>query len=288
MVGLTSVSDEILSIPDTTLITAPLTSSVMVFLNNSNPDLSDIKVRKALLQATDVQEIRKSLGFRAVPTDSPFLRSQFAYNPDIVQHPYDIEASKASFMEAGWILNEEGMLTKDGKILKLRLVSQSLSEYSAITQQLQKDWSEVGVSVDAVLQPEEDIQSGAIARHDYDVLLYGISLGYDPDVFAYWHSSQADPNSQTQLNLSEYKSDTADSALEAGRTRVDPALRKIKYEPFLKAWRDDVPAIALYQPRFLMVVQGTFEGFQNGQLSTATDRYWSISNWKVRNDQVVK
>ncbi|MFT4532210.1 MAG: peptide/nickel transport system substrate-binding protein [Candidatus Saccharimonadales bacterium] len=288
MVGLTSVPEEVLERPGTELVTAPLTSSVMVFMNSSNPALSDVKVRRALLQSTDVKEIRRGLGFRAVPTDSPFLRSQFAYNPAIVQHPFDIEAAKALLTEAGWVANEDGKLAKDGNELKLRLVSQSLSEYATIAQKLQSDWSDLGIGIEAILQPEEDIQSGAIARHEYDILLYGISLGHDPDVFAYWHSSQAGEGARSRLNLSEYKSEVADEALEAGRTRVDEDLRTIKYEPFITAWRDDVPAIALYQPRFLMVVQGTFEGFERGQLSTATDRYWSIANWRVRNAQVAK
>ncbi len=140
----------------------------------------------------------------------------------------------------------------------------------------------------AILQAESDIQSGAISRHSYDVLIYGISIGYDPDVFAYWHSSQADPNSAAHLNLSEFRNDVADKALEGGRTRIDEDLRKVKYEPFLKVWRDEAPAIALYQPRFLMVVQGTFDGFQEGQLAQATNRFYSLPNWKVRNTQVVK
>jgi peptide/nickel transport system substrate-binding protein len=288
MVGLTSVSDRKLDQENVSLVSAPLTSSVMVFLNNSNKILSDKIVRRALVQATNVEVIRNELGFNAVPSNSPMLRSQFAYNPDIVQLKYDVDAAKKALDEAGWVMGEDGIRAKDGVQMSFRLVSQSLSEYASISQKIQQQWQEIGVKVDALLQPEEDIQSGAISRHDYDVLLYGISIGYDPDVFAYWHSSQANPNAPTRLNLSEYKSDIADEALEAGRTRTDEELRKVKYEPFLKAWRDDAPAIALYQPRFFMVVRGTFEGFESGQLSSATDRYWSMSDWKIRNAQVVK
>ena len=43
-------------------------------------------------------------------------------------------------------------------------------------------------------------------------------LVLDPDVFAYWHSSQADIRAASRLNFSEYKSATADKALESGRT----------------------------------------------------------------------
>lgn len=287
MVGLNSVSDHITSDADVTVQQAPFTSSVMAFFNNSSSTLKDKKLRQALVLATNVEEIRNNLGFSAQPSNSPFLRSQFAYDPDIVQMSFNKAKAEKLLDEAGWVRGDDGYRTKKDITLKLRLISQSLSEYASITQKLQQQWGELGVKVEAILQPEEDIQSGALARHDYDVLLYGISIGYDPDVFAYWHSSQVGPNS-TGLNLSEYKSDKSDEALEAGRTRLDEDLRKIKYKPFLQAWKSDAPAVAIYQPRFLMVTRGTFTGFEGGQLSTATDRFWSISEWKVRNAQVVK
>jgi peptide/nickel transport system substrate-binding protein len=287
MVGLNSVPDTLQNQETVTLQQAPLTSTVMVFLNNSSKLLQDKKLRQALLYATDSDSMRKSLSYNAVASDSPFLKNQFAYNPEIVQMPYDNVKATALLDELGWKMESDGIRAKDGVKLSLKFVSQSLSEYASITQKLQQDWSMLGISIEAILQPEADIQVNALARHDYDVFLYGISIGYDPDVFAYWHSSQADPNSSS-LNLSEYKDGTSDIALEAGRTRLDKDLRKVKYQPFLEHWRDDAPAKALYQPRFFMVTRGTFVGFENGYMSSATDRYRSIADWKIRNADVIK
>lgn len=287
MVGLSSVSDELKDQEFVELQESTLTSSVMIFFNNSNEILSDKKVRQALTHATNSKVIRESLSYNPVAADSPFLESQFAYNPEIVQLPYDPAKAAALLDEAGWVVGGDGVRMKDSKKLTLRFVSQSLSEYASITQTLQQDWADIGVQIDAILQPEEEIQSSALVRHDYDVLLYGVSIGYDPDVFAYWHSSQVDPNS-SGLNLSEFKNDISDDALEAGRTRIDEDLRKVKYAPFLSQWKEEAPAIALYQPRFVMVTRGTFEGFSSEFMSTSTDRYWSISDWKIRNSEQVK
>lgn len=287
MVGLSSVPDTLKDQELVTLQQAPLNSTVMIFLNNSSKLLQDKKLRQALLYATDSDSIRKILSYNAIASDSPFLKSQFAYNPDTVQLPYDIAKATATLDELGWVMGPDGIRAKDEVPLSLRLVSQSLSEYASITQKLQLDWSAIGIRIEAILQPESDIQINALARHDYDIFLYGISVGYDPDVFAYWHSSQADPNSSS-LNLSEYKNSVSDIALEAGRTRLDRDLRKVKYQPFLEQWREDAPAKALYQPRFFMVTRGTFIGFENGYMSSATDRYRSIADWKVRNADVIK
>jgi peptide/nickel transport system substrate-binding protein len=287
MVGLTSVSDNLKLQEDVELQQATLTSSVMIFFNNSTELLKDKKLRQALIHATNTQSLREGLGYNPLSANSPLLKNQFAYNSDIVQLPYDLERAKVLLDEAGWTLNAGGIRAKGETILKFRLVSQSLSEYASISQKLQKDWSDIGIQVEAILQPEEEIQTGALTRHDYDILLYGISIGFDPDVFAYWHSSQNNPNS-ANLNLSEFNNSIADKSLEAGRTRVDEDLRKIKYEPFLRQWQDEAPAIALYQPRFVMVTRGTFEGFSGGFMISATDRFWSIADWKVRNTDVIK
>ena len=98
---------------------------------------------------------------------------------------------------------------------------------------MQQQWRALGVKVTIQLHDTADFQN-ALTYHDYDAILNGISIGADPDVFVYWDSSQADIRSSNRLNLSEYKNPTADAALEAGRTRLDPQLRAIKYRPFLK------------------------------------------------------
>ena len=288
MAGLNTISTDLTESEGVETFSTPLSSAVMLFFNTSNELLADRELRRALVYATDTDELRRSIEYQLLEVDSPFLKSQFAYNEDIVQFSYDIAKAEKLLEDTGWLLNSDGIREKDGKLLQFRLVSQSLTEYASIVQKLQESWSEIGVQIDAVLQPEQDIQSGAIARHDYDMLLYGISIGPDPDVFAYWHSSQADLQQQTRLNLSEYSSKTANESLEAGRTREGNDLRRAKYEPFLEAWQSDAPAIALYQPRFLYVVQGTFEGYRSGQFSNGVDRFYSVANWMIRNEKNIK
>lgn len=288
MVGLQTVSDRLLQDETIKTFSTPLSSQVLVFFNNASPVLSDVKVRQALLKATDIKALRQSVGYQLIESDSPFLKSHFAYDPEKTQIAQNISDAEKLFEEAGWLKDDSGQLVKDGKPLTLLLISQSLTEYATIVRGLQEQWGAMGVKVDAILQPEEDIQSGAIVRHDYDVLLYGISLGPDPDVFAYWHSSQADARVKAGLNLSEYKNNTADAALEAGRTRLDENLRKIKYGPFLDAWIEDAPAIALYQPRFLFVFRGSLTGYKSGEFNSPSDRFYSITDWQIRREKAIK
>ncbi len=63
----------------------------------------------------------------------------------------------------------------------------------------------------------------------YDILIYEVELGADPDLFAYYHSSQA---TTSGLNLSNYRSAIVDDAILGARSTMDEQLRIAKYEAF--------------------------------------------------------
>jgi peptide/nickel transport system substrate-binding protein len=278
--GLAQLPQSIAKRPGVHSYDVPLTGEVMVFLKNTQEILSDVNVRKALVQATNSAVVVGGLGFPVVSAREPLLEKQIGYNPSLGQLPFNPDAARNLLASAGWVPDATGVRHKNGKALSFNLLSQDTEEYAYVTQTLQKQWQAVGADAKVTLQSGPDLQN-VIASHAYDVLVYGIAIGVDPDVFAYWHSSQADIRSPNRLNLSEYKSSTADQALEAGRTRTDPAVRAVKYKPFLESWRNDAPGIALYQPRFLYVTYGQLFGFNPRSVNTAADRYGNVSNWMI-------
>lgn len=281
MSGLDTLSDTVdtkdLSVTEYNI---PLTGQVAVFFKNSEGPLSDQKVRQALVQAARPSEVIAGLKYPVRVTNSPFLSTHLGYDPKLVQLSPNQEAAKQLLEANGWVVGKDGIRVKGGVPLTIRLFSRNTSEYAYVSQKLQKQWREVGIDVQPILQSSDEFD-GTITRHEYDALLYGISLGLDPDVFPYWHSSQADVRSPNRLNLSEYKSTIADKALEAGRTRSDAAIRAIKYHPFLEVWRSDAPALILYQPRYLYVTQGSLYNFNPTIINTATDRFADVQNWMV-------
>ena len=131
------------------------------------------------------------------------------------------------------------------------------------------------------VQKQNDFQN-SVADHSYEALLYGISIGSDPDVYVYWNSSQADIRSGNRLNFSEFKNTTADTALEAGRTRRDPAIREVKYRPFLQAWQQEAPALGLFQPRMLYITNGPVFGLTDHSINTPIGRFNNVENWQIR------
>lgn len=267
-----------------------LTAATMAFFNTQTSPLNDTQVRQALVRATDVHGITAQLGYATRAVREPLLPGQLAYNSKYTQAGYDPAAAKALLDKAGWKLGkinnliQSSIREKNGQPLSINLVASQDPEYTQVAHKLAKQWHDVGVQVHVTTAGADDLQN-ILSAHNYDVVLYGISIGVDPDVFVYWDSSQDDPRS-TRLNLSQYDSKTADLALEAGRTRLDPKLRAVKYEPFLKAWQHDAPAVGLYQPRFLYLSHVTIYGLTSHSINAATDRFDNVANWMIRTAKV--
>ncbi len=287
MSGLTSLPDTTRELSDTREHDIPLTAAAMVFFKTTQEPFTDVKVRQALTQAVNVPEVIAALGRPAVVVRGPLLTSHIGFDKGLAQLPFDTAAANRLLDEAGWRAGTDGLRSKDGRPLTFPLYAQSTSEYAAITAALQKDWRAVGINVEVIQQSDADLQS-IVSRHEYAAVLYGISLGTDPDVFAYWHSSQADPRSPSRLNLSEYRSAPADRALEAGRSRSDASVRAAKYRPFLEAWRTDAPALALYQPSFLYVTRGDIYNFNPKTINSTADRFASVENWMIRQEKITR
>lgn len=286
-VGLDSMPDTLAGRQSFIEHSIPVNGQIMAFYNNSNAILADVKVRQALTKAINTYEIAQGLSYPAIAAKGPLLQSHIGYNPALTQFEQNIEEASRLLNESGWVVGEDGIRVKDGAKLILNLYSQNTSEYVYVAQRLQKMWRDIGIEVQSML-PEEAAFQEVLSRHGYDILLYGISVGRDPDVFPFWHSSQADLRSANRLNFSEYNSDVADAALEAGRTRSDDALRSVKYRPFLEVWRNDAPALALYQPRLLYITYGEVHEFNVVSVSSSADRFAGVENWMIREEKSLK
>ncbi len=281
MVGLQNVPADLAKDSNTQTTTMPLTAANMVFFRTTEGVLADKAVRQALVGGTDIGALTKDLRPPILPVRAPMLASTPGYDPAFLQVSNDAAKANQLLDQQAWVRQANGIRFKNGKPLSFKLYAQNIDEYRQVTNGLKQQWRALGADVQVFLQADADLRS-TVSGHSYDALLYGISLGVDPDSFVYWHSSQADVRSPSRLNLSEYNSPIANSSLEEGRTRADPQLRAIKYKPFLQAWQQDAPALGLYQPRFLYVTRGQVYGLQERTVTVDTDRFNNVEDWMVR------
>lgn len=265
------------------------TSAMMVFFNTTKPIMQDVKLRQALLSAINPSVASGVVGYPTVPVRSPILKDQVGYSDASLQQNPSPETTNKILNELGWLWAEgDSYRKKDGKELSIDFVSQNSGDYAKVAEEVQKQWAQYGIKTNVTLEKAEDISTTRLATKEYDALLYAITIGPDPDVYVYWHSSQTKPDAKPGYNFSMYNSAKADQALEDGRSRTDPSLRAVKYKPFLDAWRQDVPAVGLYQPRTTYVTSVPVYNLNEMTINTAAERYRNVHNWQINTEKVTE
>jgi len=263
---------------------SPLYNAVYAFFKIDSPMVQDPKVRQALELATDRSKVIAKLNNRVQPVTGPLLPGQLGYNPDLHQPDTNLQQAEQLLDAAGWHLDKQGQrINKDGQHLKLQLAAVNTGDYPIVAQELMRQWSKLGISFESQLIRPEDIQQNVIVPRAYDVLVYEIALGSDPDVYAYWDSTQA--NAQG-FNLSNYKSAIVDDTLDTARSRSDAALRSAKYHTFTQQWLTDVPAVGLYRPSMSYVQTPDITSFTPRPLVDQTDRYFNVRYWSASKDSM--
>lgn len=244
-----------------------LHSGVYAFINTSSEVLGNIQLRQAIRQGINIDEIRADLADEQA-LDYPLLDSQLKLNyPALPAH--DFEAAHQAVTTAEF--NRES---------PIQIATVSTGNLPAVTNKLADQLRTLGFQADVtVYEPDQDFLVNVIRSRSYDILVYEVELGADPDLFAYYHSSQARGSG---LNLSNYRKAITDDLLLAARTTLDDNLRSAKYESFLRSWVNDVPAIGIYQSNLTYYFNKTTENFsEDNRLVVPTDRFADVRYWSA-------
>jgi peptide/nickel transport system substrate-binding protein len=278
--GLNEVPGSIADMKSAEIHNYILTAGTYAFFNVSSGVLSNQSVRSALVQSVNVPAIMASLGYPTHEVNEPLLEGQLGYNPTYREPAYNLTAAENTLSQAGWNLGPGGIRTNNNVRLSFSLTVSNTPEYLSVANQLKNYWAKLGVNVTLYIEDPNDFNT-VLQEHSYQAVLYGISIGNDPDVFVYWDGSQAQANSPTRLNLSGWNNSTANIYLEGGRTSLNPTLRVAEYAKVLAAWQQDLPALGLYQPRLLYITNGPIFGLDGNTVNSYTDRYSNVANWEI-------
>jgi len=264
-------------------------SGVYAIINTESSLLNDVNLRRALQLATDTASIISKLPEGTPSLDLPFTNGQLSGDVPTVAK-FDLNAAKATLDANGWILNSNGVREKGGKELKISVVAMKGSEFESVLEALSGQWRAAGFMVETKVVDLSDITQNVVQDilqpRNYDVLIYQLDIGADPDVYAYWASTQV---TSSGLNFSNYSNIISDDALTSARSRVEYNIRNAKYITFAKQWLNDVPAIGLYQSTIQYVYGNNIHAFDKSNvLVSSVDRYSDILEWSVGEKTVYK
>lgn len=245
-----------------------LSSGAFIFFNTTSGATKNLDLRKAIRKGINLENLRAEAP-ETVALNYPLLSSQIKLSNYPALPEENFEEAKNIIAE---IAGEEQ--------INLNIVTVNSGFLPKISEELERELRELGINATTtVYEEDQDFVSNIIAKRNYDILIYEIELGADPDLLPYYHSSQA---SATGLNLSNYRNALVDDLLLGARDTIDGDLRAKKYESFLTYWVDDVPAIGLYQPNLTYYYNKNVRTFGNDvRIVTALDRFCDINAWAV-------
>ncbi len=259
-----------------------------------HPILSDVRVRKAIQMAIDVDTIVNEFWYGyAKPVWTEFFRPP--YNTcDIPKPVYDPEGAKALLEEAGWVdQDEDGIRECHGCLnaeegYKMEMEFFTYSEYGQTLDNTHEYIAEVlgdiGISLKMAsyegavlwdLYANNGIeQTGSF---DMDIWDDGYS-GSDPSDFlwSYYFSEAGDPDAG--YNYGRYDNPTVDELINASYT-LDEAARQEAFCKLATILNDELPDLLLFTTVDANAHSTRLQGVESNANEIVT---WNVADWTVK------
>ncbi len=261
-----------------------------VFFNqNQNALFADAALRGALSQAVDKEEIVSIVvsGYGS-PIGGPLPPEGVASTTgDSLSKEGRIASARDTLTRAGWKLGTDGIFTKTVKKqttrLAFSLATSNTPELKRAAELVAADWKSLGADVELKFFEQNDLNQEVIRPRKYDALLFGLVVGREPDLFAFWHSSQRiDPG----LNIGLYANSDVDKKLEQARAESDPTRRRADTKSAADLIAKETAAVFLYAPHFVYLTPGSVHGIVLPSIETPSDRYMNVDEWYVKTERV--
>ena len=259
------------------------------FINTNDSIMKSIKVRKAVQHGIDMNAVRSNMN--AVDgLDYPILE-QFINQKDISPAKFDKTLAAKLLDDDGWKLsNNDKIRYKDGKKLQIQLATIKNSNLEKASKNIEKQLKELGFDVQLIVGEENDKTANfvktIIKPRSYSILLYELEFGADPDIYAFWHYSQANAEG---LNLSGYNDPVASDMLVNARKANNIEDKKKYLTAFTRRWLRDAPAIGIARTRTTFVYRKSVRAYDNrNKFNSEINRYEDISNWAVDKGKLYK
>ena len=169
------------------------------------------------------------------------------------------------------------------------LVTSDAAQNVQIAENLKSQWATLKINLEVKKYDNVTLQKDIIARREYDLLLYGIDYGPDPDPYPFWHSSQIPSKDKADgMNLSNFSNKNADQLLEQARQSFDPQVRSQKYQAFQKIINDEVPYIQIKKENLNYVLSNKAKGVDKIFGFSETDRFLNVREWYIKSKRVKK
>jgi peptide/nickel transport system substrate-binding protein len=268
------------------ILKVPLPQYQAAFFNLNNKILAEDGVRQALSLATDRRKIIRDVfaGQALLPTPPLLLSQGLGKNPIIA--PADAATAAKLLDDSGWKIDPKtGLRTKKNQTLELTMVTNDFLLNSKAAESLAAQWRALNIKINLTVVPTKLLTDSAIRLRNFDVLLFPLKFGSDPDPFAFWHSSQIkDPG----VNLSGFSDPQVDKLISQARATTNQDARNQEYQQLNAILTTRLPIIWLDQALYTYAVDQKIKGIKLQSLFEPNQRFYDTPNWFIDEKKVWK
>ncbi len=223
--------------------------------NTTIPQLSDVRVRQALMYALDREsfiEAQYGAGL-ARPGLAPISPSSWAFpdESDLNAYKFDLEKAGKLMDEAGWTMGTDGFRYKDGNKFHVKWLVYTDSAWPGTLSGMAADtWKQLGVELEIELMDFDTVASRTMdaepGQKDFDIYTMGFQLSIDPDPTGALFDDDA--YVAGGFNASGYKNPAAMELVKKGKAEFDTDKRAVIYKEWAKIMNTEIPhAIIAYR-----------------------------------------
>lgn len=233
--------------PHLTALNAPGTAYQYLAFNLKDPVFADVRVRKAIAYAIDMETIIKYLWRgQARQATGVIPAGNWAYEGNVTTYAHDPGRARELLKEAG----------QTGLAFTLRTSTDETTRTLATV--FQQQLKEVGITM-TIQSNEPATFSADLEKGNFQAFIRRwVGGNNDPDIFEYaFHSMKTPPNG---ANRGFYRNPRVDELIDIGRRETDVEKRKAAYHEIQRILAEDLPYVNLFWVNNVAVTNRRIEG----------------------------
>jgi peptide/nickel transport system substrate-binding protein len=268
-------------------------------MDGSNPFLSDLRVRRALAHAYDMDRVIRDVTYGVYqPSAGIFGPGSYGYDATVERLPFDLGRARALLDEAGWVPDaDDGWRYReiDGERVRFSFelsLPQTFADGVKMADIYREDLRRIGVEMTTVVR-ENAVHEERLAHREQQAHADAVELTGDPDTWAVFLASKS---YQQGRNYGGYSNPQVDELFDRGRRELDPEKRESIYREIHRLTYGDQPYLMLWQYAELRAFSKRIHGVElapsGAFLFQASpppgSDWWTSPGWWVRRGDALR
>ncbi|HEY3364714.1 MAG TPA: ABC transporter substrate-binding protein [Symbiobacteriaceae bacterium] len=184
----------------------------------------------------------------------------WAATEDVEKYGFNPDRARQILDEAGWKVGPNGIRVRDGKKLHIKMTYPNVGNpvrraTAPVLQQMMKD---IGIEVELVGYDWPTINTKVFDQKDFDMLMIGWQVVFDPDPTGMWDKSAT---AQGGFNAGGFVTDESERLIKEAKTNPDIEFRQEVYRKWGKLWAEELPAYIFYAKNTTMAYNDRVKNF---------------------------